>query len=32
MEWVQVLIFTKPFWDNADAGHALIEETAKKGL
>ncbi len=25
MEWVQVLIFTKPFWDNDDAYQSLVD-------
>ena len=25
MEWIQLLIFTKPFWDNADAYQSLLD-------
>ena len=25
MEWIQMLIFTKPFWDNPDAYQSLLD-------
>ena len=28
MEWIQLLIFTKPFWDNSEAYQSLIEGRA----
>lgn len=31
MEWIQLLIFTKPFWDNDDAWQSLIDGRAAAG-
>jgi pimeloyl-ACP methyl ester carboxylesterase len=32
MEWVQLLIFTKPFWDNDDAHQSLLDGRAQAAV